>query len=408
MSSSANDGSETRRLSEVLDHARNEEFKASRIMPDGISPSSDTLRHLLSLNPEPARQAGSAASIVQARITEALGLENIGFRKIGFGQCGLIFERPGFIHVVKVARPGFADALRTDFVVHNKVFSAFHQDNHDNAQCRIPNVYYFIERNDKSWWDAHGHLFSASNTASTASFPLPAFAVLSERILPLPKMVRQCLINTFCPPHLRESVSANPINRDCVARVYLGRSRKPTAPMANFPLRNFNLHLDQMLQLGLPVEDYAAAMGEALALIHWSANVDGYDIEFVLGSEAEQSPKVPSTTLRQIRMWVLDFNLCTSWEENLAINNPDAVIQQLVLAFFENDPYYPLPLMESDIEETLWSKFAGEYARKAELLLRGKDETLAKLPSAFLDACIQREKRKLQTGRGHGHRDYKG
>jgi hypothetical protein len=31
----------------------------------------------------------------------------------------------------------------------------------------------------------------------------------------------------------------------------------------------------------------AKAIGQAMAIMHWSANVDCYDVEFVLGSEGE-------------------------------------------------------------------------------------------------------------------------
>lgn len=42
-----------------------------------------------------------------------------------------------------------------------------------------------------------------------------------------------------------------------------------------------------MLELNLPVLFYTGAMGEALAIIHWAAHVDGFDIEFVLSSEGD-------------------------------------------------------------------------------------------------------------------------
>src|SRR5690606_18752349 len=120
-------------------------------------------------------------------------------------------------------------------------------------------------------------------------FPLPTMALITERILPLPRPIRHALIDLFCPENSKASVKENATNRDCLARVYLGKRRPEGPPPANFSLRNYNLHLDQMLDLNLPVYDYATAIAEALAIIHWAANVDGYDIEFVLGSEAEMT-----------------------------------------------------------------------------------------------------------------------
>lgn len=49
---------------------------------------------------------------------------------------------------------------------------------------------------------------------------------------------------------------------------------------------------------------------------------------------------------RTIRIWLLDFNLCHVWQEDTAINHPEAFIDQLVEALFEKDPYYPLPLID--------------------------------------------------------------
>ncbi|UPK99905.1 hypothetical protein LCI18_010840 [Fusarium solani-melongenae] len=171
------------------------------------------------------------------------------------------------------------------------------------------------------------------------------------------------------------------------------------------------------MNLGLPVSSYASAIGEALAIIHWAANVDGYDIEFVLGSEASISslpPKTPpQTTLesswaategrRKItRIWVLDFNLCTRWKERIGWEQPEALIEQLVTAFFENDPYYPLPLMDDDMGKKLC------YSTKAEEVLAEKDERLRALPHIFINACIERERQNIDNGLGHGHRQHKG
>ena len=121
---------------------------------------------------------------------------------------------------------------------------------------------------------------------------MPSQTLFTEHIPPLPLAAREALISLYCPPTHQDSVRQDDINTDCLARVYLGRRRKPHAPSpANFALRNYNLHLDQMLDLGLPVvEKFAPAMGEALAWMHWGAGVDAFDVEFVLG-ESRQPPK---------------------------------------------------------------------------------------------------------------------
>lgn len=282
----------------------------------------------------------------------------------------------------------------------------------------MPRVFSYVSKDNRQWWEENLPLFADVHE----SLRLPSMALITERILPLPRVARQALINTYCPLYLRPAASASPTNRDCLARIYLGRRRRADAPLSpNFTLRNFNLCLDQILELNLPAASFAAAMGESLAVIHWSANVDAYDIEFVLGSEgdvtsnkgvsltldltAEQvAATAPHTDLesmmstnvkRTTRLWVLDFNLCSVWEEKAGWEYPDALISHLVTAFLENDPYYPRPLMELDLQ--LWEVFSTSYVNKGADILSapGKDRILIDLPRKFIEACVQREKESL-------------
>lgn len=203
--------------------------------------------------------------------------------------------------------------------------------------CRVPRVFKYVPKDNRQWWEEILPLFADVHE----SLRLPSMALITQRILPLPRVARQALINTYCPLYLRPAASASPTNRDCLARICLGRRRRADAPLSpNFTLRNFNLCLDQILELNLPAASFAAAMGESLAVIHWSANVDAYDIELALGSEgdvtytkgvsltldltAEQvAAMAPHTDLesmmstnvkRTTRLWVLDFNPCSVWE----------------------------------------------------------------------------------------------
>lgn len=283
----------------------------------------------------------------------------------------------------------------------------------ESVEVQIPRIFSYVPKTNKEWWDSHLSLFRGSHL----SFPLPAMALITERILPLPKLARQALIDTYCPASSRVAVLSHDTNRDCLARIYLGRRRGAhDPPPRNFTLRNFNLCLDQMVELDLPNQYYARAIGQALAIMHWSANVDGYDVEFVLGSEretiytqdicrslglsAEQVAKMPPHTdidsmiraksqRRTTRVWVLDFNLCSMWEERKGLERPDDLIAHLVEAFFQNDPYYPRP-QDHEPEQALWLTFSESYRDTAVRLLSvpGKDPRLALLPQRFLEACV--------------------
>ncbi|KAK3364789.1 hypothetical protein B0T24DRAFT_712052 [Lasiosphaeria ovina] len=70
--------------------------------------------------------------------------------------------------------------------------------------------------------------------------------------------------------------------------------------------------------------------------------------------QLEQLPKHSDVEVllqrRGVRLWVIDFNLCNrfSMDDAFILGHEKEVLSQLVLAFFENDPYYSLPLMETN------------------------------------------------------------
>ncbi|VUC34854.1 unnamed protein product [Clonostachys rosea] len=300
------------------------------------------------------------------------------------------------------------------------------------TSCRVPTVYKYITASNSSWWEANSHFFAAQD-----ELELPTMALAIQRILPLSKVARDLLIDGYCPEEHKAAAKENSSNQDCLARVYLGRSRLRNAPKsANFTLRNFNLHLDQMIDLELPIMDYASTIGEALAVIHWRANVDAYDIEFVLASQAEAVYQPEPTTVPQVRMnaeevdlmethtnideircveskqrattlYVLDFNLCSRWDMAAVLSSggEDQLVEHLVQAFFENDPYYPRPAKGSgrfgangtdmnQVRSELWGVFSSAYLDKSRAVLADstmegeQKERLLKLPLSFITGCI--------------------
>lgn len=351
-----------------------------------------------------------------------------GYRKIGFGQCGVVFQKTWANHVVKIARRGYDDSLWVDFTAHYRVLKALELScPGQKMECRVPELYSYVPRSNQGWWSANIHLFP--DDKEHPSFSLPAMALISEHIPPLPETFRDRLIHEYCPADLQATARSNPLNHDCLARVYLGKRREPGRPLApNFTLRNFNLHLDQMLHLGLNLISLARDMGEALAFIHWAARIDGYDIEFVLGSNRQRlngddrpvlggiedvSELAPHTDIDSIvrtrlfapdiRLWVLGFNLCTfQWkdlsqgQEQYGISESqwtDAIVGQLETAFFLNDPYYPLPPTrdnETPEEQDIWSTFARTYLEVAAHILEHEEELLRGLPRRFIAAVIAR------------------
>jgi len=54
------------------------------------------------------------------------------------------------------------------------------------------------------------------------------------------------LIEKYCPERLKEDAKSKQSNKDCLARVYIGKRREGNRvkPLQFFSLRNFNMHLD--------------------------------------------------------------------------------------------------------------------------------------------------------------------
>ncbi|OAA69949.1 hypothetical protein LEL_09765 [Akanthomyces lecanii RCEF 1005] len=119
--------------------------------------------------------------------------------------------------------------------------------------------------------------------------------------------VREVLAGHYCLSKQHAvSMAGDKSNESCLIRPYLGRRRPDPDQRGGpkqrfFSLRNLPLHVDQMEELDLPVEEYAVAMADALAFLHWSARVDAGDVEYVLApprsNDMANSPSIGSEGL---------------------------------------------------------------------------------------------------------------
>lgn len=331
------------------------------------------------------------------------------FRIIGRGACGIIFEQADLGTVLKIASSRLNN-LWNDCVAHMKVIRAF--NNHD-LQIQIPAVYSFNHSTDKSWWDRHIEKFPTGPL-------LPNDALRTQRIPPLPLLVRNALIDLFCPPEMVSRAKDDEANRDCLVHLYLGSRRVSKARSRVFTLRNMNLHLDQLEDLDMDAFDYAEQMADALAVIHWDAHLDGRDIEFVLGSGAAAfgQPKVESkeclsgqqipvsavwrkgpshshSQKRIVRIWVLDFDQC----RHMTVD--DDGVKDAVEAFYLNEPYYPRPGCTNRQDQVLWIVFCNRYLSKSYEIL-GDGAGAGELPERFIQEVVVQAsaetRRRVYTG----------
>lgn len=232
----------------------------------------------------------------------------------------------------------------------------------------------------------------------------------SERMPPLSPGFRDMLVERFCPEEVRKAVKEK--DTVCIARLYLGR-RSSGRPSKFFSLNNFVLLLDLMELLDLPVHEYAEAIADTLATLHWDAEVDANDVEFALGSRRqldvssmrqmsssdiafmlynyptrrtddaarlEPSTKLqPSTSTPQnLQVWVLDFDCCD------AITMDIEGVEKAALSAHINDPYHPKPCTAGSKDFELWETFRRRYiATGAKIVERkGLNE---KLPELFIE-----------------------
>ncbi|KAK3364192.1 hypothetical protein B0T25DRAFT_627982 [Lasiosphaeria hispida] len=263
------------------------------------------------------RSVVSTSSSFALRSQRAVGRPDLQeIIEIGKGLQGAVFEQVGKSWAMKKEH-GHNATLRTNLVheasLHRSVYHAFAKyDAVIRSEVKVPQLLRIILDTDPFWDENLGKF--------PTEYRQPGTMVQMERILPLPKIIRRSLIAQFYPTNgvPLDATSVDEIlnetaNKHCLARTYLGRKTGPISPSRGFSLRNMPLYLDAMLTLELDVKGLATAMGEAFAIMHWGAGVDGDDVEFVLGTSAlkeESQGGALDFQHRAVGFYLLDFGQC--------------------------------------------------------------------------------------------------
>lgn len=305
------------------------------------------------------------------------------FESIGAGTCGSVFrpvERPIAIKIQKTWLP--QHDLHMEAMQHMEILSSL--ERYPVANIKLTQVYDYKNGEEAAeFFKEHPEL--EKQAREKVNLPMPL--LISDRIMPLPEPIREHLITLFCPPNLQDNVREDKANNNCLVRVYLGQDQQ--RPWRFFTLRNFKLYLDNMESLQLDIEGMAFTMGQTLAVLHYVAQTDARDVEFVLGStpqrkvmrmkdlENEQTNKdqVTSSGLdewerlldyryRKTELYLLDFNQCRFMSQD------EKGIEQAVHAYLENDPYYPRPFSNTRRGTLAWHSFAAAYIDQAQYILR--------------------------------------
>lgn len=333
------------------------------------------------------------------RATSPTGSNNEDLRVIGLGSCGTVFEIRGTEEAFKKGTN--EHSIWTDFCLTNRVHNAFHdiqgpmQEIFPNLTIpKTPRCYDFYLTDDEDFWSAHLQRFPAGFQTKQTCFTV-------DRILPLSKKAREALIDLYFDEddEMQREAKADEKNGDCLVRTYLGEMESVRQQSDTYDsLRNFPLRLNMMEDLDLDISTFASEMAIGLAVMHWQAQVDGMDAEFVLGSCATEHRDRTSAydnecTLprpvrrvavqcRPVHLWLLDFDKSHTFDFTT-----DDVTKKLVPASLGNDPYYPRPRVDED----LWAVFSGTYIEASALILeiKGVGQRIEGLPQFFLDEVVR-------------------
>ncbi|KAI4113708.1 MAG: hypothetical protein LQ345_005369 [Seirophora villosa] len=364
----------------------------------GVEPKM-ALKRLLS-----TKSVVSTSSSFAERQRAAVGTD-VRFREIGTGSIGKIFEHTGTTWVYKLPIIDDTDKLWNNYLMSQRIEASFNQLGPNAGRIEIPRASWYATSTSSGFWDMNLQRFPF-----TRQFPSRRRDVLAmERIFPLPKPTREQLINMYCPSEHQADAKSIAANKDCLVRPYLGRKRHSQGSVLRaFSLRNFKLHFDQMLEIGVDMNDLACTMADALAVLHYQTKIDAFDIEFVIGSSPQQGQRIrrpmplsilltsdtPMSTYEYVTneasaldfgkrvtsLWMLDFDAC----EDISMDSEG--ILRACKSFADNEPYYPRPHSEDPVAQSLWNTFGQQYINTAQKIL---DEDKISLPSEFLEG-VQR------------------
>ncbi|KAI1852794.1 hypothetical protein JX266_002335 [Neoarthrinium moseri] len=238
----------------------------------------------------------------------------------------------------------------------------------------------------------HYHGFLGANSVNEDllcrfpdGFRKPCNTLTMERIPPLGRPVRDFIAEMFCPPSMVQTVKQDIRSRDCLVRPYLGRRRHAPSILKSFTLRNYILTVDQMEVLGLYKDTYAKAMAEALAFMHWSAQIDADDVEFILAPPRESTDArcFCSDSLGCHSLWILDFDRCRAMPMN------EEGILLATAAFYRNDLYFPRPGREHIEDQRLWQVFKARFLEASTVIINSGETNIDQSLPAKLVAQIE-------------------
>jgi hypothetical protein len=372
----------------------------------------DVLRKALAVGAVPSTASAFAERKEALRDANLCTLKLV---QIGRGAFGTIFEIPGTGCCLKKTLTS-PDKLWEEFIVgqrmRQKVNGTASDAIYTSEQLQkviMPMVPRYLwsggmgdAESASRWFKDIGHIFPVKNEGQK-----PGPIICLERIMPLPKLIRDSLIKLYFKPENRRKALADKANNNCLCRPYLGRRSSEIAPEKREKelqtLQNFPLYLDQLEELEMEPLTIAQDMALGLAAGHWSASANMLGVEYVIGSrpltlpevrllvldadeeairnnssrrvrdmapmETTQSDGRPSFRNRALQLWMIDFNKVSRTKPSLG-DNYSKEIEQLVSDTRATDgPYYPRALPNTEVDWKVWLTFAKTYISASKIIL---------------------------------------
>ena len=286
--------------------------------------------------------------------------------RIGYGSCGSVWsdssrfpdiDQCNISTIVIKRADGLPDrSIENEARMHKHILS-----NIGHFRINIPRHIGFLHPESSSWSDILPRLPVDAR---------PCQALISERILPVPRHTRRLTVEKFWngPADMIDHIVNDRRNQHCLIRPYLGRrrvDRNASVQRSNMvkpiTLRNYPLHIDQIEALGLPTHMYARAMADG----------DGDDTD-----------TFTSSALGVHALWILDFDCC----KKLPMTSEGVKIA--AERFWRNDPFYPNPNTKCEQDAVLWHVFKQRFLEASAKVMADKDERIRALPGQLIDRIV--------------------
>lgn len=374
----------------AIDHSGQEETKeegdreqsCSLVSGDGTPSGLISLRRCL-------HQALTSQSSVLSASTLSKISPSGQLRRIGAGSCGTVFKIPETHKCIKIA-PVHQDPVneRLLAVRAHKEFSYVRELMEDLFKIMLPRVPmpHELASPAEALWES----FPQTRFPESYKLPRRPSALVSTRIFPLSKTVREALVRLFFPPDIHAKTLADETSKNCLIRLYLGANAPENATRHRDSLENFPLYHDMATEILLLVDEYAKSMAVALAVLHWAARCSGEDSEWVLGrAPVEDEAALPVNCKRPgACLWLLDFDKAKSLDFD--DHDDEFCLLRMLAGVTNNDPYLPNPKSSS---RDLWELFRQTYKDASERVMANYKHTL---PSRFFGQGVDMPEAFLQ------------